>query len=128
MFHVKQGVGEVPAFPTGDRLVWDTGALEQLLNGTDGPVAGDLLRRAIRVEAAAKNFATGIGGGPHVRTGRLRSSISHVIGKDAQGVYADIGSNVEYAGWVELGHRTASGRGRVRPYPYLRPALLAATT
>lgn len=105
----------------GDRLVWDTGALEQLLAGLDGPVAYDLLHRAIRVEAAAKNFATGVGGGPHVRTGRLRSSISHVLGRDAEGLYADIGSNVEYAGWVELGTR------RSRPYPYLRPALPAAT-
>lgn len=103
-----------------DRLVWDTAALERLLTGLDGPVAGDLLRRAIRVEAAAKNFATGVGGGPHVRTGRLRSSISHVIGKDAEGLYADIGTNVEYGGWVELGTR------RSRPYPYLRPALPAA--
>lgn len=104
----------------GDRLVFNTAELEKLLNGTDGAVAGDLLRRAIRVEAAAKNFATGQGGGPRVRTGRLRSSISHVIGKDAQSVYADIGSNVEYAAWVELGTR------RAKPYPYLRPALPAA--
>lgn len=103
-----------------DRLVWDTAALERLLEGPNGPVAADLLRRAIRVEAAAKNFATGNGGGPHVRTGRLRSSISYALGHDAQGLYADIGSNVEYAGFVELGTR------RSRPYPYLRPALPAA--
>jgi HK97 gp10 family phage protein len=120
VFHVKRGVGDVPAFPEGDRLVWETGALERLLNGVDGPVAGDLLRRAIRVEAAAKNFATGNAGGPHVRTGRLRSSISHAIGKDEAGLYADIGSNVEYAGFLELGTR------RMRPYPFLRPALPAA--
>lgn len=117
---MKRGVTVVADFAPGDRLVFDTGALEQLLNSTHGPVAGDLLRRAIRVEAAAKNFATGVGGGPHVRTGRLRASISHVIGKDEAGVYADIGSNVEYAAWVELGTR------RARPYPYLRPALPAA--
>lgn len=104
-----------------DRLVWDTAAIEHLLRGVDGPVAGDLLRRAIRVEAAAKNFATGNNGGPRVRTGRLRASISHAIGKDEQGLYADVGSNVEYAGFVELGTR------RNRPYPYLRPALPAAT-
>jgi phage gpG-like protein len=120
VFHVKRGVGDVPDFAAGDRLVWDTGALEKLLNGVDGPVAADLLRRAIRVEAAAKNFATGNGGGPKVRTGRLRSSISHVIGKDAAGLYADVGSNVEYAGFVELGTR------RMPAYPYLRPALPAA--
>jgi phage gpG-like protein len=103
-----------------DRLVWDTGELDRFLSGEHGPVALDLSRRAIRVESAAKNFATGYGGGPHVRTGRLRSSISYVIGKDAQGLYADIGSNVEYAGFVEL------GTVRMRPYPYLRPALPAA--
>jgi phage gpG-like protein len=103
-----------------DRLVWDTGALERFLTGSSGPVAADLGRRAIRVEAAAKNFATGYGGGPHVRTGRLRSSISWVLGKDAEGLFADVGSNVEYAGFVELGTR------KMRPYPYLRPALPAA--
>lgn len=108
-------------FPAGDRLVFDTAALEALLTSPDGGIAADLLRRAIRVESAAKNYATGNAGGPHVRSGRLRSSISHRLGKDAEGLYADIGSNVEYAGFVELGTR------RSRPYPYLRPALAAAT-
>lgn len=108
------------AFAPSDRINWNTGELEALLKSQHGPVAIDLLRRGIRVQAAAKNFATGVGGGPHVRTGRLRSSISTALGADAEGVYCDIGSNVEYAGFVELGTIHMKAR------PYLRPALPAA--
>lgn len=107
------------AFPGSDRLVWNTVEIEKLLKSQDGSVAKDLLRRGLLVQAAAKNFATGYGGGPHVRSGRLRSSISTTLGKDFLGVYCDIGSNVEYAGFVELGTRYMRAR------PYLRPALLA---
>jgi HK97 gp10 family phage protein len=110
----------MPNFDPNDRLVFDTAALTELLNSQQGPVARDLLRRGLRVEAAAKNFATGVGGGPNVRSGRLRASISTRLGSDAQGVYCDVGSNVEYAGFVELGTRYMRAR------PYLRPALPAA--
>lgn len=101
-------------------LIWDTTAVESLLRGPNGPVARDLLRRGFRVEAAAKNFATGVGGGPHVRTGRLRSSITTVLGEDSVSVFVDVGSNVSYAPFVELGTRYMRAR------PYLRPALPAA--
>lgn len=107
------------AFPGSDRLVWNTVEIEKLLRSPAGGVAKDMLRRGLLVEAAAKNYATGVGGGPHVRTGRLRSSISTSIGADELGVYADVGSNVEYAGFVELGTRYMTAR------PYLRPALEA---
>jgi hypothetical protein len=50
----------------------------------------------------------------------LRASISWRLGEDAEGLYADIGSNVEYAYWVEMGSDRMSAR------PYLRPALPAA--
>lgn len=57
-----------------------------------------------------------------VDTGRLRSSIQASKGSDAQGPYADIGTNVEYAAFVEFGtvHMAAQ--------PYLRPALMVAAT
>lgn len=84
-----------------------------------GPIARDLVRRGIRIEAAAKGFATGQGGGPRVRTGRLRSSIAWALGEDSISVFVDIGTNVEYGKFVELGTVHA------RPYPYLRPALPA---
>lgn len=101
-------------------LIWNRNEVDALLRGPDGPVARDLLRRGLLVEAAAKNFATGVGGGPRVRTGRLRSSITTVPGRDAQGVYVDVGSNVSYAPFVELGTRYMHAR------PFLRPALAAA--
>lgn len=47
-----------------------------------------------------------------VETGRLRNSISHA--RDDDNAY--IGTNVEYAAYVEL------GTSRMKPKPYLRPA------
>jgi len=102
-----------------ESLIFYQTALERLLSGPEGPVARDLARRAIRVESQAKLNASGRPG-PNVRTGRLRSSITWNLGRDEQGVYADVGSNVEYAAYVEL------GTDRAPPYPYLRPALSAA--
>ena len=51
---------------------------------------------------------------PNVDTGRLRNSITHVVRESEQAVY--IGTNVEYAPYVEM------GTSRAREYPYLRPA------
>lgn len=112
-----------------------------------GPVEQNLVQRAIRVEAAAKQYATGQGGGPQVRTGRLRASITWRVGYDAVSPYVDIGTAVEYAPYVELGHKnhahaypivTPGGKftGRygfvsnrpTKAFPFLRPALQAART
>lgn len=79
----------------------------------------DLVQRAIRVEAAAKQNATGRPG-PNVITGRLRASITWALGEDEISPYVDIGSNVHYAPFVEL------GTSRAPAYPFLRPALDAA--
>lgn len=49
-----------------------------------------------------------------VDTGRLRNSITHVTLLDEKAVY--IGTNVEYAPYVELGTR------HQKPQPYLKPA------
>lgn len=108
-------------FSPTDRLVWNTVEIDRLIASKNGPIAIDLLRRGLLVEAQAKVFATGIGGGPHVRTGRLRSSISTTVGDDELGVFVDVGTNVEYGGFVELGTVHMHAR------PYLRPALVAAT-
>jgi phage gpG-like protein len=89
---------------------------EQLRAQLAVPIAADLSRRAIRVESAAKQNATGRPG-PNVRTGRLRGSITWRLGADLRGPYADIGSNVLYAPYVEL------GTSRMPAYPFLRPAL-----
>lgn len=47
-------------------------------------------------------------------TGRLRNSVSHAVKPSENAVY--IGSNVEYAPYIELGTRNS------RPIPFLRPA------
>lgn len=49
-----------------------------------------------------------------VDTGRLRNSITHIV--DEGGKCAVIGTNVEYAPYVELGTRNQ------KPQPYLKPA------
>ena len=101
-------------------------ALKDLLSGPDGPVARDLGRRAIRVTNEARLNATGRqvagatnleGRGPRVDTGRLRSSIAFQLGRDNLGVYADIGTNVPYGRWLELGLRNGV------TYPFLLPSL-----
>ena len=51
----------------------------------------------------------------YVRTGRLRNSLTHSVAMNEKAVY--IGSNVEYAAYVEL------GTSRMRERPYLRPAV-----
>lgn len=88
-------------------------ALTRLLEGKDGPVAKDLVRRAFRCQAAAKRLCP-------VDTGRLRASIAWRLGRDWGGLYAIVGTNVTYAAPVEFGTRTQ------RAQPYLRPALAEA--
>jgi HK97 gp10 family phage protein len=92
------------------RVVFDPVGISLLLHSPASPIAGDLLRRAIQVERAAKRYCP-------VDTGRLRSSITHEISTDAKGLLATIGTNVEYAPYVELGTR------HMRAQPFLRPAI-----
>lgn len=100
-----------------ERLAFSTAGLQEILRG---PGMQDAVRRAIRVEAQAKEYASGTGGGPNVRTGRLRGSITWEPGTDSQGPYVDVGSNVLYAPFVER------GTSRMPAYPFLFPALQAA--
>ena len=51
----------------------------------------------------------------YVRTGRLRNSISYGVDTNEPAVY--IGSNVEYAPYVEL------GTSKMRARPFLKPAV-----
>lgn len=88
------------------------------LAGPTGDVARYLARVGARVESAAKRNASGRPG-PRVDTGNLRSSITHVVGRDAQGAYVEIGTNVFYGRFLEL------GTSRMQPYPFLVPALQA---
>lgn len=102
-----------------EQFRWNEANLTMLLKGPTGAAAKDVVRRAIRVEAAAKENASHRPG-PMVRTGRLRGSITWRLGVDEFGVYADVGTAVSYAPFVEL------GTSRAPAYPYLRPALEVA--
>lgn len=98
---------------------------EQELEGSDGPLIRDLLQRGIRVETQAKLNATGReygdgSRGPRVQTGRLRSSITHELGRDGGGLYIDIGTAVYYGRYLELGMLRNGAK-----YPFLMPALPA---
>lgn len=94
-------------------MIFYPGPLHELLVSPHGPVGLDLAARAVRVESQAKVLCP-------VDTGRLRSSITHAVGVDGQGLYADIGTNVVYGIFQELGTRYMSAQ------PYLVPALSAA--
>lgn len=54
-----------------------------------------------------------------VDTGRLRSSIAY---RRQDAFSSIVGTNVVYAPFVELGHRTRGGGGYVAPRPFLTPA------
>lgn len=91
-------------------LVLNEAALANVLEGDHGPVNAWLLRKAIDVETTAKRLCP-------VDTGRLRASITHVIGIEEGKQAAYVGSNVEYAIYQEL------GTYKMAAQPYLRPAL-----
>lgn len=94
-------------------LDWDDGALDDLFR-PGGAAYNEATRRALKVERTAKRLCP-------VDTGRLRSSITHSEPERRGDVVAvRIGTNVEYARFVEL------GTSRARAQPYLRPALDAA--
>lgn len=138
-----------------NRVEMDEDGLHALLDSEDGPVAKDLLRRTLAVEARAVELCP-------VDTGRLRGSIDHEVVRDGDGLVGRVGTNVDYAIDVERGtglfettvegvpasgskgHRiTATDKQAlafrvdgeqvvvksikgVRPQPFLRPALDAA--
>ena len=107
--------GRADAASFGDvRVVLDQAAIERLLTSEQGPVGKELTRRTIKVDRAAKQNAP-------VDTGRLRSSITWRLGRDSQGLLGIVGTNVQYAPYVEF------GTARQAAQPYLRPALQAAT-
>jgi len=70
------------------------------------------------IGAKAADYAAGKA---PVDTGRLKNSLTHEVAMNEKAVY--VGTNVEYAPFVEYGHRTPSGK-TVEAKPYLKPAIL----
>lgn len=89
--------------------------LTAVLEGEGGPVYADLTRRVLNVHAAATRLCP-------VDTGRLRSSLRWSVGRDSQGLVGLVGSDVEYAGFVNDGTRFMAAQ------PFLTDALSEALT
>lgn len=102
-------------------IVWDRKAQREfeaaLKRGFDSykiRTREDLERIGLTIQNGARRYCP-------VDTGRLRSSIrSSGVREDGKGLYVEVGTNVEYATFVEFGTR------RQRPQPFLRPAFMAA--
>ena len=80
---------------------------EAFLDALGPAIAAGLAAIGLTAEGYAKELCP-------VDTGRLRNSITNAVDEGEQAVY--IGTNVEYAPYVEL------GTTRMRARPYLRPA------
>jgi HK97 gp10 family phage protein len=91
----------------------DNGGLHQLFSSPSGEVAKIITKKAIMVDRQAKILCP-------VDLGRLKASINWRLGVDSRGLYATIGTNVEYAPYQEFGTRYMAAQ------PFLRPALNAA--
>jgi len=89
----------------------------------DGLVGKAVKNSALIVERDAKQSFKGRGEPsvynepPRVDTGRLRASITHRTGENDGEMYAEIGTNVEYASDVE------HGTSVTMPHPFLSYAL-----
>lgn len=117
---------------------FDPQGLRALLDTTSSPVAGDLARRAVKVERAVKQSlkqpgrgrlyrrrgvvhrASAPGSPPATDLGRLAAATTWEVGRDERGLVARIGSNYRVQLYLELGTR------RMAPRPHLRPALAEA--
>lgn len=80
---------------------------EAIANAIDRALVAALEEVGLVAEGYAKRACP-------VDTGRLRNSITHIVDEGTRHVI--IGTNVEYAPYVELGTR------RQKPQPFLKPA------
>lgn len=76
-------------------------------------IGAALLRGLEKCGLTAENYAKRL---CPVDTGNLRNSITHVVKDDEMAVY--IGSNVEYAPYVELGTGVYADGGRPTPWVF----------
>lgn len=95
------------------RVVVHEAEMDALLHGPNSGMAKELMRRARFVESRAKELCA-------VDTGRLRASITTVPVMVDGELAVQIGTNVDYAPYLEEGTRRMAAR------PFLAPALDAA--
>ena len=94
------------------RVVIKDREMQALLEGPNGPVGKDLIRRCIKVQNKARTLAP-------VDTGNLRGSITYEVAKKGRNLVGFVGTNVPYAIFVHEGTR------HIAPRPFLRDALPA---
>lgn len=92
----------------GTRVDIDSKGVHALLTGSE--VATFLMKKGLQVESRAKRLCP-------VDTGRLRASITSALEQDGDTIKAVVGTDVEYASFVEFGTVRMSAR------PFLLPAL-----
>lgn len=86
---------------------------KEVLAALDGAILRALERCGMQAEGYAKENITSL---KAVDTGNLRNSIAHKVDPSEKCVY--IGSNVEYAPYVELGTGKYADGGRKDPWVY----------
>lgn len=92
------------------RVIMDEAALAEFFTSPTGPVARVLLRYGYQTERLAKHYCP-------VDTGRLRASIATTLILVEGHLECWVGTDVEYAPYVEFGTRFMAARS------YLRRAL-----
>lgn len=102
--------------PTPPKFGRQLSALGDRINETLASHAGEL---GAAIEGQAKIYATtGVAPGPDVgETGNLRAGIRYHVDSSGNVVRVLVGTNVSYAGYVELGTRRSSS------FPHIRPAV-----
>jgi len=85
----------------GDGLVVNVDNTTQVVEGMEKAILTSLEEIGLRAERYAVANETA------VDTGRLRNSITHKLDAGKKAVY--IGTNVEYAPYIELGHHSFKG-------------------
>lgn len=87
--------------------------LDRLHRADLAPLRTDLLQRLVLVaEGRAKWYASGNAGGPNVRTGTYRRSIT---GRVVDSLHGVLGSNVRYAAFLERKDPAHGGRPNLAP-------------
>jgi HK97 gp10 family phage protein len=89
-------------------------SLAQHLAAMEVETEDDLVKVGLAVQSKARSLCP-------VDTGRLRSSIIMTKGRDGQGFYVEVGTNVGYGRFVEF------GTVHTRAQPFLVPAVALAS-
>lgn len=88
----------------GTVVILDDPAIRRLLESENGPVGRLLVTAGEKVTQEAKRRCpvspAGSDGHP---SGYLRSSIGHDLKRDGEGLYSEIGTDVDYGLYVEVG-------------------------